>query len=71
MKGQGFMVLAVINNKGGTGKTTSAVSLSAALALKGLRVLLVDLDAQASASLFPARQVSFMQRQTSPRVTTV
>ena len=44
------MVLAVINNKGGTGKTTSAVSLGAALALKGRRALLIDLDAQASAS---------------------
>lgn len=45
------MILAVINNKGGTGKTTSAVNLAAALAMNGNRVLQVDLDSQASASL--------------------
>ncbi len=45
------MILSVINNKGGTAKTTTAVNLSAALALRGRRTLLIDLDAQASASL--------------------
>jgi chromosome partitioning protein len=44
------LTLAVANHKGGVGKTTSAVNLSAALARAGARVLVVDLDAQASAT---------------------
>ena len=42
--------LAVVNEKGGVGKTTTAVNLAAALVEHGLRLLVVDLDPQAAAS---------------------
>lgn len=44
------MNLGVLNNKGGTGKTTTAVNIATAMALQGKRVLLVDLDPQGNAT---------------------
>ncbi|PSQ80298.1 MAG: chromosome partitioning protein [Bacteroidetes bacterium QS_8_68_15] len=46
-----IQVVPVINNKGGVGKTTTAINLAGGLSRAGKRVLLVDLDSQGSASL--------------------
>jgi chromosome partitioning protein len=64
------MILAIVNNKGGVGKTTTAVHVAYALATQGTRVLAVDMDTQANLLMhfFPSKQVN-EERKAQERAT--
>jgi cellulose biosynthesis protein BcsQ len=76
--GNKSMIITVFNNKGGVGKTTLTINLASALSMKGKRVLLIDVDAQANMTtglgIDPLEDVEYQGRKdithllTDPRV---
>ena len=68
MKGQ---IIAVVNQKGGTGKTTTCVNLGVGLAMEGKKVILADADPQASPTInmgYPQPDMTGPAHRKSPAI---
>ena len=50
-EGERLLIIAITNQKGGVGKTTTSINVSAAVALMGKKVLLVDMDPQGHSTI--------------------
>lgn len=60
-----MITISILNQKGGVGKTSSAVNIASELALKNYQTLLIDLDSQGNASMYLDREVNNLRLKTT------
>src|SRR3954447_24403521 len=65
------MIVSIASQKGGTGKTTTSISVAAALARTGKKVLLVDVDSQANSSKVLVRRYQSLKAEDTVHATII